>query len=219
MAPTTTAKHTTTPEMFRNGVFIIQVGKETKEDFTVHRSIAGACSSYFEAALKEDGFKEGVEGIIHLKTEDAKVFEHLVCWMYTGKLPDQPTEGNNIDLLCELWLLADRYGVILLMNQALEGLSEEIYKTSSMPFAMMPKIYENTLAESGLRCFCIYAIGRTIPSSDIIKLDTAGWSREAERDLLRAVALRCGIMPREQLWASGLGSYLTAGTPVEGKKK
>ncbi|KAK4895765.1 hypothetical protein LTR27_006247 [Elasticomyces elasticus] len=219
MAPTTTAKHTPTPEMFRNGVFIIQVGKESKEEFVVHRGIAAACSSYFNAALKEDGFKEGIEGVVQLKDENAKVFEHFVCWIYTGKLPDQPAKGNNIDLLCELWLLADRRIVPLLMNQALEGLSEEIYRTSSMPINMMPKIYENTVAESGLRRYCIYAIGRTIPSSDIKKITAAGWPSEALEDFMVAMALRCGIMPREQLWASGLGGYLIAEAPVKGTKK
>ncbi|TKA51533.1 hypothetical protein B0A55_12293 [Friedmanniomyces simplex] len=142
-------------------IITVEVG-QAKQTFALHRSIASFYSDYFEAAVK-DTFKEGKEGVIKLPTEDVETFELL------------------------LWLLADRRDVPILANMTINGLREEVIRTSTAPIHHLNSIYDNTTESTGLRRFCVYLISHMSGVSVLKESLRCEYPAEALWDILRVV--------------------------------
>ncbi|KAK5682983.1 hypothetical protein LTS10_004511 [Elasticomyces elasticus] len=154
-----------------------------KKPFDLDRGTACFYSGYFEAALKPDSFKEGKDGIIELKEEDATLFRHFVRWLYSKELPITPVKGDNFGVLCDLWLLGDRRDVPLLQNQALDAIRDEVVRTSTVPISCMPKIYANTTEKAGLRCFVMHIVALSINLTNLAKYRRGGLPENAIWDV------------------------------------
>ncbi|KAK5736349.1 hypothetical protein LTR17_007513 [Elasticomyces elasticus] len=185
MAPPSTVGGYFTPDSL--GVtFKVIVGAD-KMSFDVDRGTACFYSGYFEAALKQDSFKEGKDGIIELAEEDEVLFEYFIKWLYSGQLPITPPKGDNFDILCDLWLFGDRRDVPLLQNQALDAIRDEVVRTLTVPDRCTAKIYANTTEKSGLRCFAIHIIALTIAPTNFARYRKADWPAEAVWDVFGSV--------------------------------
>ncbi|KAK4890531.1 hypothetical protein LTR27_010812 [Elasticomyces elasticus] len=185
MAPPSNVGRYFTPETL--GVtFKVIIGAK-KESFDLDRGTACFYSGYFEAALKPDSLKEGKDGIIELKEEDATLFRHFVKWLYSGQLPITPMKGDNFDVLCALWLLGDRRDVPLLQNQALDAIRNEVMRTSKVPTHFIPELYANTTEKSGLRCFVMHLVALTMNPTNLAANRKAGWPEEAVWDVFSSV--------------------------------
>ncbi|KAK5741741.1 hypothetical protein LTR17_003732 [Elasticomyces elasticus] len=185
MAPPSTVGRYFTPETL--GVtFKVIVGAE-KTSFDLDRGTACFYSGYFEAALKQDSFKEGKDGIVELKEEDATLFRHFVKWLYSKELPITPVKGDNFGVLCDLWLLGDRRDVPLLQNQALDAMRDEAIRTDAVPTHFIAKIYANTTEKAGLRSFVIHIVALTRNTTNLAANRKFGWPEEAIWDVFSSV--------------------------------
>ncbi|GAB7360233.1 hypothetical protein MBLNU230_g7993t1 [Neophaeotheca triangularis] len=161
-------------------------GASEAKTIPVHKGVLTFYPGYFKGALN-GGFAEAQSDTITLKTESASSFAHLVRWMYTRQLPNRGTMQEG-DSLIQLYILADRRMVPLLMNAVIDQLRNLVAETGTFPTHRLKDIYKNTIEGSPLRKFTIDIIGRTSYAKDILSDDQLSWwPLEAIVDLTRSV--------------------------------
>jgi len=120
--------------------------------FHVHRERLCHYSTYFAGALG-GAWQESQEGTI--KLEDSVVtFKYFVDWLYSGEFDIHFNEGDNVMTsreLCELWVFADKRGVPLLQNAAIDALHPRMRSLSELDEANVAFVYDNTTEKSKLR--------------------------------------------------------------------
>ncbi|TKA82638.1 hypothetical protein B0A55_00734 [Friedmanniomyces simplex] len=186
MAPPSTPDKWPSAEMFGK-TLTVHVGAARKRPFSLHHGVLSFYSGYFEAAVKAT-FKERKQGVIELPTEDVKILELLVRWLYTRQLPTGPGGGYAVfDPLCQLCLFVDRRDIPLLANMAINGVREEVIRTSTAPIHHLNNIYDNTTESAGLRRFCVYLISHMSGASILQETLRCEYPAEALWDILRVV--------------------------------
>lgn len=124
-----------------------------KTQFCVHKSLLCAESPFFEAALNGN-FRES-NGSIELVEDSAHTFEQFLQWLYMGKLmfSSQSMDRPRWRELINLYILADKYGVVTLKNILMTTLflSAQEPKISHIGRDLITLAYENTTQGSPLR--------------------------------------------------------------------
>ena len=113
----------------------ITVGS-TATPFVVHRALLTQHSPFFAAAL-DGGFHEGIEKTVHLPDVEAKYFEHVVLWMYTGTLEDRNfffKDGKpTYFTLLDLYAVADQLDIEGMRNAVVDLIAALAESTNSVP--------------------------------------------------------------------------------------
>ncbi|KAF2400003.1 hypothetical protein EJ06DRAFT_42493 [Trichodelitschia bisporula] len=104
--------------------------------FLVHKELFARQSPFFAAALN-GAFAEGVSQAVHLPDVEAKTFEHVVLWMYTGRLERDPffyKDGKpTYFTLLDIYALADQLCVEGLRNAVVDKIAALAETTNSVP--------------------------------------------------------------------------------------
>ncbi|KAL8643414.1 MAG: hypothetical protein Q9226_008396 [Calogaya cf. arnoldii] len=149
-----------------NPIVELRVGAEANL-FHIHRGLICESSPFFRAAFI-GGFKESC-GSINLEEDDADTFDHIVQWLYRGKLEtlSKPEADIGYDYwtqLIQVYVLADKYGIVPLKNHVMDLLFEayDIRLLNLKPTDLQPPqyehvsyVYENTVHSSQLRRFLV----------------------------------------------------------------
>lgn len=86
-------------DLLKNGLFsdvALIVGDGTKI-FPAHKAILATRSKVFEAMFKHEAFEESEKNEVNITDVDAEIFEQLLKYIYTSKIP--PMETNAVELL------------------------------------------------------------------------------------------------------------------------
>ncbi|KAL8770182.1 MAG: hypothetical protein Q9209_004024 [Squamulea sp. 1 TL-2023] len=150
-----------------NPMVDLKVGvKETL--FHVHRGLICDASPFFQAAFTR-GFRESF-GSMTLKEDNTDTFGHIVQWLYRRKLETLSKSGkdtgyNHWTELFQLYVLADKYEIVPLMNDVLDLLfgafgrreQHSDLKTHHLPPQAnhINYVYMNTVHGSQLRRFVV----------------------------------------------------------------
>lgn len=147
----------------------VKVGKgKAVTSYQLHKDLLSFYSGFFAAALR-DNFKEGKEGIVKLPEEKPAVFERFVGWLYTHKINLTDTKENvpRYAEIFDLWKLADRREIPLLMNECMDVARDELVRVWSLPLDSLRNVYNTTTTESAWRRFMVHIICRTAGTSTI----------------------------------------------------
>ncbi|KAI4119037.1 MAG: hypothetical protein LQ345_001008 [Seirophora villosa] len=101
-----------------------------KSLFHVHKGLLCQVSPVFDAAFN-GAFKENC-GSMRLSDDNPAVFEYLVQWLYRRKVLASAVAKKQIMVRysnhVELYLLADKYGIVLLKNHVMRSLFDHMKK-------------------------------------------------------------------------------------------
>lgn len=147
---------------------------QNKTHFRVHKAILCAKVPYFDRMLNSK-FREEEENRIDIPEDDAEVFDLLMLWVYTGKLPalipvpDQTyTCTLNFDALA-FYALADKMCLDNLMDEVASAYIERNRAARSLPAVdYLDYIYEILLEHTALRKYaahCLHYILHGIPKT------------------------------------------------------
>ncbi|KAF2452000.1 hypothetical protein P171DRAFT_16283 [Karstenula rhodostoma CBS 690.94] len=174
-----------TPDILAGGIVSIAVGPEGYP-FDVHVELLCAHSPYLDQAL-EDRFEEAGTLYLTLEDDDPKLFTRAVSWMYSGRLGVSILDKSTTwKLLCDLWLLADKYQIIELQNHMIDTLKHKYSVLSEKErcnFApsLVSDIYQRTPPSSQLRravtCMAVWAM-----DGDHFRKHYASFPREFRED-------------------------------------
>ncbi|KAF2419759.1 hypothetical protein EJ08DRAFT_665833 [Tothia fuscella] len=159
----------------------------TKTEFLVHKDVATQQSPYFAAALN-GSFSEGDSQTITLEEVDAKIFEHVVLWLYAGRLEytefffkdGKPTYFTLLDI----YSLADRLLIEGLRNAVVDRMAELAEATNSVPTPTDTHIlYDSIRENSPLRRLILdlFAFKKT---DNLISTHPDSWHPTFLRDLI-----------------------------------
>jgi hypothetical protein len=131
-------------------------GASKKQKFLVHKEFICYYSPFFNAAFNGN-FKEGESQTMDLEDIDPAVFALFVNWLYAQKvLSDQEDDQPSLPHLISLWMLADRFLVPKLQNQALIAYDRTRVALNQRPASRtVGHIYKNTSPDSLLRKYII----------------------------------------------------------------
>ncbi|CAG8951813.1 hypothetical protein HYFRA_00005617 [Hymenoscyphus fraxineus] len=138
-------------------VHLMWLGVEPRT-YLIHKNIICKYSPFFEAAFNSN-FKEGETQRMELWEKSGDTFGIFVNWLYKQKIVDENGWVTSAETLIDLWLLAQRFLVPQLQNQALtlleniRGLKKE--NNRRLPPSMLKRIYNNTSEDSVLRKYVI----------------------------------------------------------------
>ncbi|KAI7234368.1 hypothetical protein KC330_g4857 [Hortaea werneckii] len=90
------------------------------QPFLVQQLLLESLTDYFVRALKRDTFSEGIHGELRIEGDDRRTWQALLHWLFKGVLPSQVEDDP--DLLIDLWIVGDKYGVEALQNDAMYAL-------------------------------------------------------------------------------------------------
>ncbi|KAK5688686.1 hypothetical protein LTS10_000664 [Elasticomyces elasticus] len=154
--PSTRAKSPCSSE-YCTGVVEVKVGEgHNATSFFLHTGLLGFYSGYFHAALKRH-FLSKSDGMIKLPEEDVDTFRIFVTWLYTGQI-SFAEPGKVYPKLLALWAFADRRGIPLLMNEAINAILMEYLITLQLPTRRLCEVYELTVPGAGLRRLVVHLI-------------------------------------------------------------
>ncbi|THX73570.1 hypothetical protein D6D04_08462 [Aureobasidium pullulans] len=85
--------------------------------FNLPRELVCQTSTYFKAALN-NGFNETTTQKIYLDEEDPDVFRTYAAWLFEHEIDQEPLENDTEARLFEVYILADRFGIQGLANDA-----------------------------------------------------------------------------------------------------
>ncbi|KAI6801121.1 hypothetical protein KC361_g2001 [Hortaea werneckii] len=71
-----------------------------------------------------DKFSEGIHGELRIEGDDLRTWQVLLHWLFKGVLPSQV--NDDPDLLIDLWVVGDKYGVEALQNDAMYALLKHV---------------------------------------------------------------------------------------------
>lgn len=131
-------------------IAILQDGKKTY--FSIHKSYLTAYSHYFKAALNGP-FTEAQTLSFEFKDVSPSVMDIFVSWAYTQKIVDSAGSAPVVRNLIDLWIMADRFQVPRLQNEALEAMNGQASQLNRSQDISFFYVYENTVDESPLRLF------------------------------------------------------------------
>ncbi|KAL2063662.1 hypothetical protein VTL71DRAFT_5467 [Oculimacula yallundae] len=113
-------------------IVTICVGPDSKI-FQIHKEMLVQSAHYF-SSMFSGNFSESATNSASFPDDDSAAFELLIQWCYTGKLPSLTRQAENTALdsevtkLCSLRLrlcsLAEKYGMLLLHNLAVDSIME-----------------------------------------------------------------------------------------------
>lgn len=152
-------------------------------DYSVHKDLLCHYSSYFRGAYNSS-FQEAESNVFKLDSEDPGIVGKFVHWVYFQTLDeeeegeqgeqeetlishDRPVEAAvkkkaraQISGMIQLWLFADRRGVPLLQDMALDTL-HDLQITHSRTYSNIISLYDNTCEGSLLRYYFIDVYARS----------------------------------------------------------
>jgi hypothetical protein len=104
--------------------------------FVVHKDLATAQSPFFTAALN-GAFVEGQSQTISLPEVEPKTFEHVILWLYSGRLEKNEfffKDGKpTYFTLLDIYSLADQLCIEGLRNAVVDCMAELAEQTNSVP--------------------------------------------------------------------------------------
>ncbi|KAI6887008.1 hypothetical protein KC360_g1794 [Hortaea werneckii] len=103
---------------------VIKVHVGEGKPFLVQQLLLESLSDYFVRALQRDKFSEGIHGELRIEGDDLRTWQVLLHWLFKGVLPSQV--NDDPDLLIDLWIVGDKYGVEALQNDAMYALLKHI---------------------------------------------------------------------------------------------
>ncbi|KAF4627803.1 hypothetical protein G7Y89_g10347 [Cudoniella acicularis] len=118
----------------------------------IHKNFICYYSLYFEAALNNN-FVEGQTQEVQLDDVDHEVFNLFVTWIYGQKIRSSESEKLDINIILNLWLLADRLLVPKLQNEAMNYLFSQNCDPKTMGTNTINSAYALTLKGSPLRLY------------------------------------------------------------------
>ncbi|KAL0264295.1 hypothetical protein SLS55_000242 [Diplodia seriata] len=143
------------------GMVKIIVGRnEDSKEFHFHKGLLCWASSYFKAALKEDRFKEGIEGVVRLEEDDPDTIQRFMEWVYNGRIlpeglipfQDELWEVITTQAMWELYAFAECRGIPLLKNDIIDTVADILARTWDMvPPSAVLQIYRDTPCGDGMR--------------------------------------------------------------------
>ena len=167
----------------------LEVGRNS-DVINVDKGVLQFYSGYFRAALNGK-FVEASKGIIKLPTEEFKIVDLAVTWMYRRQLNVEfksVAYGEIGLLLCRLWVFADRREVPMLANAAIDELKRHLLTFWYLPSHEMVRFsYANTAAGAALRRFLVFYMAVTCSPRSLMPVENCGWPQEALLDLLETV--------------------------------
>ena len=135
---------------------ILQVGTGKKKTaFQVHEDLLCAHPSFFGAAFTSQR-KESKDREMELPSDDPGTIEEFIAWLYTQKYELEIVRKGDrhwMQKAAELYILADKYNVILLKNAICIALVNR-HNTPGVPLParrQVAYVYKNTSAGSQLR--------------------------------------------------------------------
>ncbi|KAF1969086.1 hypothetical protein BU23DRAFT_571817 [Bimuria novae-zelandiae CBS 107.79] len=132
---------TLTQDILTSGIVGIAVGPE-EIPFDAHIELLCAHSPYFDEAL-EDRFDSPGTQYLTLPEDDPKIFTKVLSWMYNTRIGVSVlAESTTWELLCKIWLLADKYA--RKYDASGEG-------RGNLDPSLIKLVYDKTCASSQLR--------------------------------------------------------------------
>lgn len=101
----------------------IFVGQDNGPPFLVPQSTLCNASKYFAKAIKNEHLGEGQAGVLRFPEDNLKTWGVLLFWVVNSALPKEvhPFDGEmeqpNLLLLCQTWIMADKYLLPQLQNK------------------------------------------------------------------------------------------------------
>ena len=140
----------------------IYVGKDSVA-YHIHRSILtdySRAGPFFKWCLQPGSgvLKEGVENQLMLPDVSVQAFNLFIMWAYGAKIEHKNDEDEGLPLL-QLWVLAERFGMESLMNEAIDAV-QKYCETNSPGQEALRYVVDHTaeLKESPLREFVFQAL-------------------------------------------------------------
>ena len=97
----------------------LYVGPKRRQ-FVVHKKLLCDRAAFFHKAF-QSGFKEGIDGVMHLLEEDPDSVEYLIDFLYRRVIPDATADPNMPWNFLELYYLAENICLSDLMDQLVDG--------------------------------------------------------------------------------------------------
>ncbi|KAL1640861.1 hypothetical protein SLS58_006476 [Diplodia intermedia] len=147
------------------GMVKIIVGRnEDSKEFHFHKGLLCWASSYFKAALKENRFKEGIEGVVRLEEDDPDTIQRFMEWLYNGLiLPEgfidisfqaQRWEVITTQAIWELYAFAECRGIPRLKDDIIDVVADIFARTwawAAVPASVVLQVYGDTPCGDGMR--------------------------------------------------------------------
>lgn len=123
-----------------------------KTKFHVHKSLLCEQSDYFKAAF-EGQFAEAKSEELTLEDEDPELFDRLLDWVYLQYLePIAARDNEHAKELVKLWVLADKFLMHRLANEAINALYKGRPKDLKDIYNW---VWQHTCEPSKLRSFLV----------------------------------------------------------------
>jgi hypothetical protein len=132
---------------------VIKNGEAT-ETVPVHKSFICYYSPYFDAVFN-GSFAEGKTQRVELEDAPPAAFNMFVNWLYTQDIVDGELDLPDSNNLIDLWILADRFIVPRLQNQAMELILDKKMRAGHISVKTHIRAYENTARGSKLRSILV----------------------------------------------------------------
>ncbi|KAL3472853.1 hypothetical protein BJX99DRAFT_234761 [Aspergillus californicus] len=139
------------------GIARINVGA-AETPFDVHVELICDKSPFFNNLYRNRTDSTTLEVPISLPDADPDVFAEIVSWMYQGQLHDELTYKGRLSFLLELWVLAEKFEIPDLQNQAITFCKARVENSA---YTALPNIqtieyvYTKTKPVSPLRRFLV----------------------------------------------------------------
>ncbi|KAL2827661.1 hypothetical protein BJY01DRAFT_229022 [Aspergillus pseudoustus] len=139
------------------GIARLNVGAD-QTPFDVHVELLCDKSPFFNNLYSDRTDSTIPEVPISLPDVDPDVFAEIISWMYRSQLNDELTYQGRINFLLELWVLAEKFEIPALQNQAITFCKA---RTENSPSTALPNmqaieyVYTKTKPVSPLRRFLV----------------------------------------------------------------
>lgn len=119
--------------LFTNPIFPDCTVTTLKRTFQLHRSILAPRCEFFHTCFS-GLFNESSSNAVTMHDDDPDVLARMLQWLYTLEFPvsnpsDKRTPTWSADL--DLWMLADKYGLTVLMEQCVDALLSTAERTAA----------------------------------------------------------------------------------------
>ena len=138
------------------GIAHINVGVN-ETPFDVHLELLCDYSPYFDSLYKDRSVKPVPESPVCFPDDDPDVFSELLGWMYRGTISSDLATRTKIPILLRLWVLAEKFGISGLQNDAIQLCKLAMDKSPGGIFGCdtIRYVYTRTLPESPLRLLVV----------------------------------------------------------------
>lgn len=139
-----------------------------------------------------------------LPDEDIATWERFMVFLYREEIDLTGIPFSRLDVLCRLWVLADRREVPLLMNKCIDAIKDEVFAKWHRPVDLLPYIYANTAPGSALRRLVLLLVARVGDDTAMVSPFHPSTSCYFNEESLRELFELVWSLNDDRLWDQGM---------------